>query len=121
MMGVSLPDARERACAMRSSRAAATFTEVIGGGAIVECANKARRDLNIVGLRDLDLRTLKPDGQPWDVSVRSHRRLASELIDQDQPDWLIGSPPYTPFSICNYAMNYQKMDQEKVGQATSEG
>ena len=64
MMGVSLPEAQARACAMRSSRPAATFTEVYGGGAIVKCANKARRDLNIVSLRAFDLRTFKPDGQP---------------------------------------------------------
>ena len=83
--------------------------------------NKARRDPNIVGLRALDLRTLKPDNQPWNFSLRTDRRLASELIEQDQPDWLIGSPPCTAFSIWNYAMNYPKMDQEKVAQAISEG
>ena len=64
MMGVSLSDARARGGAMRSSQQAATFTEVYGGGAIVECANKARRDLKTVRLRALDLRTRKPDGQP---------------------------------------------------------
>ena len=106
MTGVSLPEARARVCAMRSSRPAATFTEVYGGEAIaiVECANNARRDLNIVGLRALDLRTLKPDGQPRIFSLKSDRRLASELIDQDQPDWLIGSPPCTAFSIWNNTM-----------------
>ena len=121
MMGVSLPEARARVCAIRSSRPAATFTAVFGGGAIVECANKARRDLNTVGLRALDLRTRKPDGQPWNFSLRTDRRLTSELIDQDQPDWLIGSPTCTAFSIWNYAMNYPKMAQEKVAQAISEG
>ena len=68
-LGVTEATARGRISAMRSTRAAATFAEVYGGGAIVDCANKARRDLNLKGLRSLDLRTLRSDGRPWDFSA----------------------------------------------------
>ena len=73
------------------------------------------------GLRALDLRTLKPDGQPWNFPKRADRRLASQLIDKDEPDWLIGSPPCTAFSIWSYAMNCPKMDKEKVDETIAEG
>ena len=58
-----------------------------------------RRALNIKGLDALDIRTLKPNGQPWDFNKRSDRNEARRLIDEKQPQWLIGSPPCTPFSI----------------------
>ena len=45
------------------------------------------REKKVEGLRALDLRTLKSDGQPWNFPLRSERRLASGLIDQDQPEW----------------------------------
>ena len=77
--------------------------------------------LNLEGLRALDLRTQKPNGNPWDFTIRADRRLARELIDRDQPDWLIGSPPCTAFNIWNYAMNYPKMDKEKVRAAVEAG
>ena len=120
-LGVPEQTARDHVCAMRSRRPAATFSEVYGGGSIVDCANQARRDLNLEGLRALDLRTQKPNGTPWDFTIRADRRLARELIDRDQPDWLIGSPPCTAFSIWNYAMNYPKMDKEKVRAAVEAG
>ena len=68
----------------------------------MDCANKARRDLNLKGLRALDLHRLRPDGRPWDFTVRADRKLARELLDQDDPDWLIGSPPCTalPVQLC---------------------
>ena len=120
-LGVPEQTARDHVCAMRSRRPAATFSEVYGGGSIVDCANQARHDLNLEGLRALDLRTQKPNGTPWDFTIRADRRLARELIDRDQPDWLIGSPPCTAFSIWNYAMNYPKMDKEKVRAAVEAG
>ena len=46
--------------------------------------------------------------------------MASELIDKDEPDWLIGNPPSTAFSLWNYAMNYPKMEKEKVDQAIAD-
>ena len=40
----------------------ATFMELYGRGSVVREANESRRDLNVVGLGALDLRTCKPDG-----------------------------------------------------------
>ena len=56
-LGVPEATARERISAMRSTRASATFAGVYGGGVIIDCTNKARRDLNLKRLRALDLRT----------------------------------------------------------------
>ena len=47
LLGVKERDAVSHIHAMNSNKAAATFSEVYGGGAIVECVNKARRDLNV--------------------------------------------------------------------------
>ena len=49
-LGATEATARGRNSAMRSTRAAATFAEVYGGCAIADCANKARRELNLKGL-----------------------------------------------------------------------
>lgn len=119
--GVPRDVAKSKVCAMMSKRPAATFMEVYGRGAIVQCANQARRDLNLQGLCAMDLRTTKPDGTPWDFSCRSDRRLARRMVEEKDPDWLIGSPPCTSFSIWNYGMNFPKMDPQRVKQAVEEG
>ena len=92
-----------------------TFVEVFGGGSISHEANGPRRNLNLVGLNALDLRTVKPDGSPWDFIRRADRHLARDMVDQQKPDWIIGSPPCTVFSLWNVAMNYPKAkDQDAV-------
>ena len=55
------------------------------------------------------------------ITLRADRPLARENLDQDDQDWLIGSPPCTAFSVWNYAINYPKMGQEKVRGAVDEG
>ena len=57
---------------------------------------------------------LKPDGTPWNFNDRADRRLAQKMIDEDDPDWIVGSPPCTAFSTWNRQMNYRKMDPKKV-------
>ena len=99
----------------------ATFVEMYGQGSIVAEANKNRRSLNITGLNAFDLRTLKPDGQPWNFNVRADRKLARQMINEADPEWIIGSPPCTAFCIWNRQPNYRKMPIEKVRQAISEG
>ena len=120
LVGADPIEAKDRVNSMRGRRST-TFMEVYGGGAINECANRARRDIGLKGIGALDIRTLKPDGSSWDFTKRADRRLASELIDSQNPDWLIGSPPCTAFSIWKVAMNYPKMDKAKVQAAISEG
>ena len=85
-----------------------TFVEVFGGGAICHEANRSRRNLNLEGLHAMDLRTTKPNGDPWNFDLREDRRLAREMIDKEEPTWIIGSPPCTPFSLWNTGMNYPK-------------
>ena len=73
-----------------------SFVEVYGRGHIVDAAHGLRRNLHIQGLHALDIRTLKPDGQPWDFNRAADRREARALIEEAKPDWLIGSPPAPP-------------------------
>ena len=47
--------------------------------------------------------------------------MARDLIDSQDPDWLIGSPPCTAFSLWNVGINYRKMDPVKVEAAKNEG
>ena len=98
-----------------------TFMEVYGRGSIVAEANKRRRKVEVRGIGAMDLRTSKPDGTPWNFSLKEDRRLARKMIDEEKPDWIIGSPPCTAFSIWNYSMNYPKMDPGKVAALVLEG
>ena len=72
-----------------------TFFELYGHGNIVEASHGQRRDLNLNGLHALDLRTSKPNGEPWDFSNATDRKLAKSLINELKPTWVIGSPPCT--------------------------
>ena len=99
----------------------ATLVEVFGRGGISDEANGPRRALNIQGLAALDIRTLKPNGEPWDFNKRADRNEARNLIDKLEPTWLIGSPPCTAFSIWNRNMNYPKMDRDRVNELIAEG
>ena len=74
-----------------------------------------------MGLGACDLRTTKPDGNPWDFSKKADRKMAMDKIDQETPDWVIGSPPCTPFCAWNQHMNYPKMDRERVESLMKEG
>ena len=80
-----------------------TFIEAYGK--TIADFTKARRNLNVKGLSSLDFRTLKANGNPWDFRQRSDRHEALKLIDDMDPDWVIGAPPCTAFSIWNYALN----------------
>ena len=78
-----------------------TFFEVYGQGNLVKASHGIRRNLNINGLRALDLRTTKPDGTPWDFSTSADRRLAKQLVETEKPTWIVGCPPCTFFSAWN--------------------
>ena len=74
-----------------------TFYEAYGTGNIQRMAAANLRNLNVTGLAALDLRTCRPDGHPWDVRKRSHRRDAYRMVREDNPDWIVGRPPCTPW------------------------
>ena len=97
-----------------------TFIEAYGR-TITDYTNQARRNLNVKGLSSLDFRTPKANGSPWDFRQRSDRHEALKLIDDLDPDWVLGAPPCTAFSIWNYALNYKKMDADAVREKLAEG
>ena len=67
------------------------------------------------------MRTLKQNGKPWDFRQRSDRHEALQLIEDLDPEWVLGAPPCTAFSIWNYGLNYKKMDAETVRTKLAEG
>ena len=73
------------------------------------------------GLNALDLRTTKPNSQPWDVCKREDRKLARQMVNEQQPEWIVGAPRCMPLSIWSYAMNYPKMDPNRVRAMVAEG
>ena len=70
--------------------------------------------LNIDGLHAMDLRTAKPDGEHWDFSKASDRKLARSMVEELKPTWVVGSPPCTFFSSWNQGINHRKMDPDRV-------
>ena len=116
--GVKPAHATEVASSMYSVRS--SFIEVYGKS-IRDQLLVTRRNLNIDGLNALDLRTLKPNGEPWDFTKRADRKEARTMIDEQDPDWILGAPPCTSFSIWNYAINYAKMDADVVRAKLAEG
>ena len=101
--GVSHLDAANAAARMTHSPdpKATSFFENYGRGAISQAAAEGRRNLNVVGLRVLDLRTMRDDNTHWDLSKPSHRRDAFVPSVKENPDWVICAPPCTAFSLLN--------------------
>ena len=120
MAGVTVEKAKICAASMCKRSPTTTFIEVYGRS-IRDQSLLTRRNLNVEGLNAFDLRPTKPDGQPWDFCKREDRKLARKMVDEQQPEWIVGAPPCTPFSIWNYAMNYPKMDPDRVRAMVAEG
>ena len=57
-----------------------TFLEMYGHGRMVIAAHGRRRALNLEGLGAFDLRTLKPDGTPWDFRLQADRDAARQFV-----------------------------------------
>ena len=91
LCGVSEEMARKKAKDVVNPNEA-TFFEMYGRGEVVRQANTTRRDLNVVGLEAMDLRTTKPDGTPWNFCLRKDRKLAMQMLDEKNPFFVIGSP-----------------------------
>jgi len=121
LAGVDQAEAKMFAAKVTGSIKSETFFEVFGRGSIVEEALKNRRNLNIKGLHAMDLRTVRNDGTAWDFSKKAHRHDARRLQIQLKPDWLIGSPPCTPFSIWNVGINFKRMNPTIVAAMIKEG
>ena len=96
-----------------------TFVEAYGRGGLTNEA--ARNPLGTKGLRSLDFACLRPNGERLDLSRATDRREAMELVESDDPDWVIGSPPCTSFSLLNRGLNYPKMDKDVVAAKIKEG
>ena len=90
-----------------------TLIELYGRGSIKNMASGSRRDLNVLGEDALDMRTCKPNGQPWNFALTADRMEALEIVRQKKPTWVIGSPPCTAFSRLQ-GLNFPKMDPAKV-------
>ena len=57
-----------------------TFSEMYGQGRMVVAAHGRRRALNLGGLGAFDLRTLKPNGTPWDFRLKDDRDAARQYV-----------------------------------------
>ena len=83
-------------------------------------ANGPRRALNVHGTDALDLRAFKNNGDPWDFNLRRDREEALQLIDDEKPTWVIGSPPCTYFSAWQ-DINFKKISAEEVASRLAMG
>ena len=120
MAGVAEAQAKVAAHQMMALRTRPTFIEAYGK-TITDYTNAHRRNLNVQGLASLDLRSPKPNGEQWDFCKSADRREARRMVKELDPDWIIGAPPCTAFSIWNYGLNYKKMSAEAVRAKLEEG
>ena len=81
----------------------------------------SRQNLNVKVLDVLDLMTVRLNGVRRSFTKRQDRKEARALVEAKVPMWAVGTPPCTPFSIRNFAMDYPKMDVERVRQHVAEG
>ena len=47
--------------------------------------------------------------------------MAMDLIDKENPDFVIGSPPCTAFCTWNQCTSYTNMDKERVAKFMADG
>ena len=90
--GIAEEHANIAALSMNQRKPTPTFIEVYGKS-IRDQSLHSCRNLNIEGLDALDLRTTKPSGEPWNFRKNEDRKEARKLIDDREPDWLLGAPP----------------------------
>ena len=83
--------------------------EIHGRCWIMNEANGPRRSLSVKGLGALAISTLKPNGDYWDFTERADR----DLVNQLDPDLIIGSLPCTPFRLWNVKPQFQAHGQNK--------
>ena len=60
-------------------------------------------------------------GESWDLLKASDRRKCWQILEEQRPWLVIGSPPCTYFSVINQGLNYPKMDPREVARRAAEG
>ena len=119
--GVNEVDAKNYCNAMLGSEFAAKLAEPYNRAAMVNEANGPLRNLGVKGLSAFDPRTMKPRGGNWDFTKRDHRKFAHKTTEEQNPDFLIGSPPCSAWCAGKTHMNIRNMDPEKVEAILEEG
>ena len=82
--------------------------EIYGRGSMSDASRGRRGDLDINGLRALDIRTSTPDCTSRGFNRASDRQEAIQRIQDLQPRCLMCSPPCTAFSAWQN-INHKKM------------
>ena len=82
-----------------------TFFELYGQGGLSRAARRYR-GLNVQGLGVLDLRSHRPDGEPWGFTRKRDRAWALRVLRRQRPTWAIAAPPCTAFAFVNHNVNY---------------
>ena len=113
-------DAKNYCNAILGNASEATFVEMYGRGAIMNEANGPRRNLGLKGLSAFDMRTMKPGGGNWDFCKVADRKLAYKMVQELNPDFVIGSPPCTDWCAWNQHLNFKRMDPARVKQIVEE-
>ena len=71
---------------------------------------------------DFPLITKRPDGTSWDLSKDSHIADLMQMLDDERPAFLGGSPPCGPFSVLQNMVDTQNnVSEEKRAQRLAEG
>ena len=81
----------------RARRARAIVSEVYSAPRVGKMAKRLPRYGLEPGIA-LDMTQHDDSGVKWDFRIKSHRDRAEQLLEQQKPLLLIGSPPCTPFS-----------------------
>ena len=118
-MGVTPADACNVVSDSMGKSRSTDFYEFYGRGGL--CDEATRNPLRIKGLGALDFACPKDDGSVWDFSRAADRQEALRMVEAQNPDWIIGSPPCTPFSFLNHGLNFPKMAPEEVERRDAEG
>ena len=139
---VQLYNVEERESATRRQKEILSVVESLGGDRRAygrERARKARaiiaelyspprisalaRDLPQYGIAPglaLDLTTTNSRGEPWDFSKKAMRDEAEQLVDEQAPLLLVGTPMCTAFSTWQY-INNAKRDPDVVAKELAAG
>ena len=117
-LGVDVVKANRFAAAILRSRP--SLLELYGRGRVKDMANGSHRNLNMLGDEALDMRTCKPNGEPWNFALKADRMEALEIVRTKKPTWVIGSPPCTAF--CRLmGLNVRHWIDDKIKRVLAEG